>query len=172
MRYDYHNSHFTNHSSSYNRHQKQNKKKFAPKTEHLNFIPYTQRKKINERLKHRDENPEVKKVNEPYPTCAICGRKISYITEALISKEGTSFVHFDCALKEVYSQLQPKQDEVISYIGKGKFALIKVIRDEYVEDERTHRKQRAYEFKIEKEIEWETPEQFVHMCEVVEGTKK
>ncbi len=66
--------------------------------------------------------PPVKVVKEPKESCAICGKTIELIADSLINPKG-EFEHFECVLAALNEKYQPREDEKISYIGKGAFGL-------------------------------------------------
>ena len=65
---------------------------------------------------------ETQTVVETGDVCPICGKRIDVIASALLSPEGLP-VHFDCVLDELKRKYNPKENQTISYVGKGNFAL-------------------------------------------------
>ncbi|MBR6084664.1 MAG: hypothetical protein IKP61_03500 [Spirochaetales bacterium] len=65
---------------------------------------------------------DVPQVNEPRPVCSICGQNIDFIAEAISESDG-SFSHFDCVLEKLRKEYQVKEDETLSYVGHGNFAV-------------------------------------------------
>lgn len=100
----------------------------------------------------------VPRIKEPVPTCAICGKPIEAIAQAICGPEPDQFNHFDCVLRKIAEdeRLLPKQK--VSYIGKGVFAVVET-------DEEG-------KFVFVKRIPYETPETFTAMKRYVEEQKK
>ena len=65
---------------------------------------------------------EVPQVNEPRPVCRLCGQNIDFIAEAISESDG-GFSHFDCVLNKLREEYQVKEDETLSYVGHGNFAV-------------------------------------------------
>lgn len=64
----------------------------------------------------------VQTVKETGDVCAICGRKIDTIAAAMLSPEGQT-VHFDCVLDQLKKDNPVRDNQTISYVGKGSFAI-------------------------------------------------
>ena len=58
-------------------------------------------------------------------TCARCGKPIKDLSAALADKEDGQPVHFDCVLDFLKQTETLHENEAISYIGQGRFAVIK-----------------------------------------------
>lgn len=151
-------------------------KKKTSRAEMLSYTPYTVRKKINSKFKGfdgiKDEDGETKKIVEPNPICTICKKTINYISEAITSPDGEGYVHFDCALNKAIEQLNPQQNEKVSYVGSGKFAKVRISKNESVFDERLKRKKSIFEFDIVQEVDFETKDSLQKMQTMVEGLRK
>ncbi len=65
---------------------------------------------------------DVPQVNEPKPVCKLCGQSIEFIAEAISEPDG-GFSHFDCVLNKLREEYQVKEDETLSYVGHGNFAV-------------------------------------------------
>ena len=65
---------------------------------------------------------DVPQVNEPRPVCKLCGQTIDFIAEAISESDG-GFSHFDCVLGKLKEEYQVKEDETLSYVGHGNFAV-------------------------------------------------
>ena len=65
---------------------------------------------------------DVPQINEPRPVCRICGQNIDFIAEAISESDG-GFSHFDCVLNKLREEYQVKEDETLSYVGHGNFAV-------------------------------------------------
>lgn len=77
--------------------------------------------------------------------CAKCGEPIADLSSAIADKNSGAPVHFDCVLEEVKSKEKLGENEKVSYIGQGRFA---VIHFDNMRDQR--------HFNIVKIIEWES----------------
>lgn len=64
----------------------------------------------------------VQTLRETGDICPICGKKIDSIASAMLSPEGSP-VHFDCVLEQLKSQNPLRENQTISYVGKGSFAI-------------------------------------------------
>lgn len=98
-----------------------------------------------------------KRIREPQPVCSYCGKEIENIAEAFTASDG-SYVHFDCVISRIKEVERPKEDETVSYIGSGNFALIG--------------KDEEGRYKIIKTIPFETPDKTKAMKEYVESLKE
>ncbi|MCR5724517.1 MAG: hypothetical protein K6G80_05460 [Treponema sp.] len=77
--------------------------------------------------------------------CEICGKPIEDIDTAIANRGTGSPVHFDCVLARLAETETVGQNDKITYIGQGKFA---VLHFDNIHDMR--------HFTIKKEIEWES----------------
>lgn len=84
--------------------------------------------------------------------CEICGQPISSVElgSAIPEKNTDNPAHFDCVLKQITENEKPGQNERVTYIGQGKFA---VLHFENPSDFR--------HFTIRRTIEWEKREERV-----------
>ena len=98
-----------------------------------------------------------KRIREPQPVCSYCGKEIENIAEAFTASDG-SYVHFDCVISRIKEAERPKEDETVSYIGSGNFALIG--------------KDEEGRYKIIKTIPFETPDKTKAMKEYIESLKE
>ena len=57
--------------------------------------------------------------------CARCGKPIKDLSAALADKPDGNPVHFDCVLNFLKQNETLHENEAISYIGQGRFAVIK-----------------------------------------------
>ena len=90
---------------------------------------------------HHDESSEVF-------TCARCGKPIKDLSAALADKTDGKPVHFDCVLNFLKQNETLQENEAISYIGQGRFAVIKYASMVTMK-----------EFSIVRIIEWEDKNQ-------------
>lgn len=97
-------------------------------------------------------------VQEPAPTCAICGKPIEGIAQAICGPEPEQYNHFDCVLRKIADDEHVLPDQKVSYIGRGVFAIIE-------KDEEGH-------FVFVKRIPFESPEMFQSMKRYVEEQKR
>lgn len=68
------------------------------------------------------EEVTVPQVHEPLPLCAICNKPIETIADAISEPDG-GYSHFDCVLDKIREQEHVTDDEKLSYIGHGSFAV-------------------------------------------------
>ncbi len=61
-------------------------------------------------------------IKEPFETCAICSQRIDNIAMAMISADNRP-VHFDCVLEELKKAYPLRDGQIMSYCGKGSFAI-------------------------------------------------
>lgn len=99
----------------------------------------------------------IRRIEEPLLDCPLCGKVIENIASALIHPDG-GFCHFDCVLEKLGKDEHITEEQKISYIGKGTFAVVE-------ENAETG-------FSFTKKIIWETPESFDTMKKYVEANKK
>ena len=57
--------------------------------------------------------------------CSCCGKEIGDYWSAVCSKEEDGLLHFECAMSIVRKNETIEADEKLSYIGNGRFAVIK-----------------------------------------------
>ena len=67
---------------------------------------------------HHDESAEVF-------ICARCGKPIKDLSAALADKTDGNPVHFDCVLNFLKQHETLQANEAVTYIGQGRFAVIK-----------------------------------------------
>lgn len=87
------------------------------------------------------------KIELKTPECEYCKQPITELATALGSKETGEPVHFDCALNKVIASEKVGENEKITYIGQGRFAVV------YFENPHDLR-----HFTIQRIIEWENKE--------------
>lgn len=90
----------------------------------------------------------IQEVKARVVVCAACGQPINDIANAMVDKTSGNPIHFDCAIEQVRKSEAVGENEKISYIGQGRFAVL------YYENPRDQR-----HFTIKKIIEWESKEQ-------------
>ena len=98
----------------------------------------------------------VPQVNEPMPVCSICGKNIETIADA-ISEGNGSYSHFDCVIAKIREQERVTENETVSYIGHGNFAVL------YKDEEG--------KYVIKTRIPYESKENYDSMKKYVESTK-
>ncbi len=98
----------------------------------------------------------VPQVNEPKPVCSICSQVINTIADAISEPDG-SYSHFDCVIKKIREQEKVTDDETVSYIGHGNFAV-------FYKDEEG-------KYVIKTRIPYESKEGYESMKKFVEGSK-
>ena len=84
-------------------------------------------------------------------SCELCGQSITDITAAIANRGSGKPVHFDCVLAKLSETEHIGQNDKITYIGQGKFA---VLHFENIHDMR--------HFTIKREIEWEARDKERH----------
>jgi len=76
---------------------------------------------------------ETQEVESPenQPVCPICHYPIKKFYTTVRHPSHDALVHFDCALRELFQQHKSRlaRDQRIYYIGGGRFAIVKEIRD-------------------------------------------
>ena len=94
---------------------------------------------MSTRRGHKKENRYTESVvvnNKPYIgshheeptelfTCARCGKPIKDLSAALADKPDGNPVHFDCVLNFLKQNETLHENEAVTYIGQGRFAVIK-----------------------------------------------
>ncbi len=103
------------------------------------------------------EDVDVPQVHEPKPVCALCGQPIELIAEAICEPNG-GYSHFDCVIAKLKEEEHVTEDEKLSYVGHGNFAV-------FTKDEEGH-------FVIKTRIPYESKESYDGMKKFVEGTKE
>ena len=97
-----------------------------------------------------------KLIKEPLINCSICGETILNISQAMCAPDG-SFVHFDCVLEDIKKNHNVHENQTISYIGRGTFALLE--------------KDENGSWSIVERYVYESQENYEKMKAYVEGTK-
>lgn len=77
--------------------------------------------------------------------CALCGQPVTDFASALAHNESGEPVHFDCVLSYLTEREHLTEGQSISYIGQGRFAVI-----------RMQNSSNTSRFSIERIIEWES----------------
>ncbi|MCI1208802.1 MAG: hypothetical protein LKF96_05095 [Treponema sp.] len=82
-------------------------------------------------LLHRETRQEaiehekaIKEFKTRQVVCEKCGLPINDIASALPDRETGNPVHFDCVLDELQKNEHVKENEKITYIGQGRFAVL------------------------------------------------
>ncbi|MGD1822554.1 MAG: hypothetical protein ACPKM0_07305 [Pleomorphochaeta sp.] len=98
---------------------------------------------------------DIKKVKEPLEKCAYCNKVIKNIASAI--KGENEYYHFDCVLDKIKKENTIKDGQLVSYIGRGAFAIIE--------------KDEEGKIKFVETIQFEDPKQFDAMKKYVEEIK-
>lgn len=98
----------------------------------------------------------VKKVVEPKEQCVLCEKPITQIASALTHPNG-GYCHFDCVLDSLKEKETLSENQSISYIGRGTFAVAE--------------KDSEGSYTFTKKIEWESAESFAAMKKYIEEIK-
>lgn len=94
----------------------------------------------------KNEENQVKSNFSPH-ICEYCNQPIEELSSAIAAKESGNPAHFDCVLSKVNSSEKLSENEKITYIGQGRFAVV------FFENPHDLR-----HFTIKKIIEWESRE--------------
>ncbi len=86
----------------------------------------------------------IKELKQREVTCPICGKSIDDLASALADKRTGEPVHFDCVLEELQNRETLEENQQVTYIGQGRFA---VVHFPNMQDTK--------KFSIVKIIEWE-----------------
>ena len=71
------------------------------------------------------DQQSIRELKQRHPNCAHCGKPIAELSTALADRSSGEPVHFDCVLN-ILNQSEKLQDgEKITYIGQGRFAIVK-----------------------------------------------
>jgi len=112
---------------------------------------------VEEKQHIRMEDQPVPQVKEPGFECAICGKPIEFIAEAISEPDGR-YSHFDCVMDKLRAQENVREGEKLSYIGHGCFAV-------FTTDENG-------KYVIKTRIQYESKESFDSAKKFVESTKE
>lgn len=82
------------------------------------------RKKTTPKPTKRQVDVVVPQINEPLPNCVLCGEVINEIAQAISEGREGGFSHFDCVIEKLNSQERLKENQKISYVGQGAFAVV------------------------------------------------
>ncbi len=96
-----------------------------------------------------------KKVQEPNPKCAYCDKVITDIASSI--KSSDSYIHFDCVIEKIKKEKTLKPNQIVSYIGRGSFAIIE--------------KDEEGKIRFVETIQIETPQDFDLMKKYIEDIK-
>jgi hypothetical protein len=80
----------------------------------------------------------------PGPDCPWCGKPIKDVASALSEKDTGLPVHFDCVLARIYKTESLENNDIICYIGGGRFGIVHYNNPPDTRD-----------FRIKKVLEWE-----------------
>ena len=80
------------------------------------------------------EEPKV--IKSDRPTCPICGKVVEDVSSSFLDKEG-NVIHFDCVLSMIKEREMVKDDEKLSYVGKGNFGIFRMDEEGHYHLERT-----------------------------------
>jgi len=96
-----------------------------------------------------------KKVQEPNVKCSYCDKVITDIASSI--KSSDSYLHFDCVIEKIKKEKNIKPNQIVSYIGKGSFAIIE--------------KDEEGKMKFIETMQIETPQDFDLMKKYIEEIK-
>jgi|SRR5574344_145796 hypothetical protein len=92
----------------------------------------------------QEKNNAIQEIKSRQLICPKCGELITDIASAMVDSQSGKPMHFECALAKLKESEKIEENEKISYIGHGRFAILKF------ENPRDQR-----HFEIKKIIEWE-----------------
>ena len=92
--------------------------------------------------------PKLNKDPLPVPDCPYCGKPIRDLASAIADKDSGAPIHFDCVAAKIAEGERLEKDDVITYIGGGRFGIVNFDRSQAA-------KRTSADFKIKKIIEWE-----------------
>ncbi|MCX7882402.1 MAG: hypothetical protein N2314_04175 [Brevinematales bacterium] len=80
---------------------------------------------------NEEETTTEGEVSTNQPLCPLCNYPIKKFYTTVRHPAHDTLVHFDCALREIFQQYKSRlaRDQRIYYIGAGRFAIVKEIRD-------------------------------------------
>lgn len=82
-------------------------------------------KRIQEKILESKEKQEaIIALKQREVLCSLCNEKINDISSAIDDKSTGKPAHFDCVLKKLNQDAGLKEGESLTYIGKGRFALV------------------------------------------------
>ncbi|MDE5897913.1 MAG: hypothetical protein K2H09_01410 [Treponemataceae bacterium] len=110
----------------------------SSKKQKFHFVPHED---VESR---RKREAAIRELKEREVICPKCGQPIADLSSAIADKSEGAPVHFDCILGQIAETEPLRQNERISYIGQGRFAIL------YFENPKDQR-----HFTIRKVIEWE-----------------
>ncbi len=98
---------------------------------------------------------EQKKVQEPNVKCSYCDKVITDIASSI--KSADSYIHFECVIEKIKKEKNVKPNQIVSYIGRGSFAIIE--------------KDEEGKMKFVETMQIETPQDFDLMKKYIEDIK-
>lgn len=66
----------------------------------------------------------IKELKQREIVCSKCGKRIEDISSALADKNTGAPVHFDCVLEELQQREPLQENQRVTYIGQGRFAVV------------------------------------------------
>lgn len=113
-----------NHRSSYSDKKSNNHRNNKNRNKHQNQ-QYMNTKNVEKKeiKQNTQSNAPLPQITLDCPICAYCNKEISDITSALADKITEKPVHFDCVLEKLNEQEKLLENEKITYIGQGRFAV-------------------------------------------------
>lgn len=95
----------------------------------------------------------------PVPVCIHCGQPINDLHTAMTDSKSGKTVHFDCVMEEVSKREVLEEGDVLSYIGGGRFGIVRFASSG------DRGKKRA--FTIKKILEWENKDERAEWRDVI-----
>ncbi len=66
----------------------------------------------------------IRELKDREVVCAKCGKRIDDLSSALADKMTGTPVHFDCVLEELQQRERLQENQRVTYIGQGRFAVV------------------------------------------------
>lgn len=148
-------------SHNWKKPREKDKSSFSKKKDSYESSGFSTIREVTGNPKKREHHSSIpiipeKRLSEPVPSCSICHEPIQSIAESFLNKDG-SYSHFDCVYSLIAERENIKSDEVLSYIGSGKFGVF--------------RKGESASLVLDRSIEYESKEDGKKMRDYVESLK-
>lgn len=111
--------------------------------------------------RNRGRRPQSNAPKLPPEVCAICGKPIDLISQAIGGPGKEDLSHFDCMLSSLQESERLEENQKVSYIGNGTFAVIEFSG-----------KNQSGSFSVVRRIHSESKESSEHVKKVVDRHKQ
>jgi len=147
------NRHGHNRRNWNNQNQNQNQTRNQTRNQQNGVREQKPREPVFQRTVH--ENPEdqqrkdaaIRELKQRQLVCPVCGKPIDDLTSAVSDKTTGAPAHFDCILEQLTKSESLSENDKVTYIGQGRFAVL------HFDNPRDLKS-----FRIVKTIEWESRE--------------